>query len=155
MKVQDLINEITAVIEARIAADEPVGATWVTHEVVSRHSQPEHADSGWYTLCAYEAVRGAVRTVARNFRRKSEEDAGADEQQILPGFERVQKAYLVERDGEQRFVPTASLTDEEIDAKSDQLECIGEGCFQHAKELRRYKKERVRVVAAVRRRGGT
>jgi hypothetical protein len=154
MKASDLIKEITAVIEARLAAGDAAAATWVTQEVVAQHSQPEHTDSAWFELCAYEAVRAAVRTVLRRFQPPAEV---ADEQIVLPGFERLQKAYLVERESEQQIVRIDQLTSDELDAKADELERIGEGCYQHAKELRRYKKERLASmhVPAVARRGAT
>lgn len=56
----------------------------------------------------------------------------------MPGFERLQTHYLVERDEERVAVRIDHLTDEEIEAKAKEQETMGRACFQHADELRRY-----------------
>ncbi len=61
---------------------------------------------------------------------------------ILPGFERLQKAYSVERNDEPTIVPTAQLTDSEIRVKAVELRAMAAGCYQHADELERFLSER-------------
>lgn len=135
----DLVNEITTLIEARIGGGEPVAATWVTQEIVGLHPDVRGEDAPWYRSRAYDDVRAAVRHVVRSYKPAVE---GTDEQLLLPGFERLQKAYLVSRDGDQIVVPTNQLTDEEVDAKVGELRRMAEGCHLHADELIRYRKTR-------------
>jgi hypothetical protein len=67
------------------------------------------------------------------------EPAGNQQQLVMPGFERLQTHYLVERDKERVAVRIDHLTDDEIEAKACEQETMGRACFQHADELRRYR----------------
>lgn len=58
-------------------------------------------------------------------------------------FEHLQKAYVVERNGEEVIVPVNQLSDEEIEAKIAELKKIGNEALGHADELSYYKNERI------------
>jgi hypothetical protein len=80
-------------------------------------------------------VRDTVREVLRRYKAAPE---APDPQIVLPGFERLQTGYLTERDGDQAIVPLSMMTTVELEAKAAELETMGMGCFQHAREIRRY-----------------
>ena len=76
--------------------------------------------------------------------------AAADDpdQGRLPGFDHLQRAYLVARNGEPAVVPIAHLTDGEIRGKAAELRGMADGCIAHAAELERYADERDIPAAA-------
>lgn len=135
----ELIEEIKAVIDA-LEDHQPAVASWIVQGIVSAHGDIQGTDKDFYVLCAFGHVRTAVREVFRRYRVAPDEEP--DPQLIMPGFERLQKRYLVERDGDQIAVPIEQLTDQEIDEKIAELERMAAGCKCHAEELRRYKGSR-------------
>ena len=140
IKPSALLSEVDQVIRDRIEAKEVIPATWVTRVVVERHPHIRGQDADWYRFCAYETVRDAVRQCLR--RLKPDPKGETDEQLLLPGFERLQKAYLVSRNEEQVGVPIELLTDDENGAKVTELRRMAAGCLEHAAELKRYHAER-------------
>lgn len=89
--------------------------------------------------CTRESVRRAVQSALARY--KPKEDA-ADQSLILPGFDHIQCAYSVKRDNEQVVVPVGKMSLTEINGKIDEIEAMGRGCFEHAKELQRYRDDR-------------
>lgn len=140
MTETDLDHEVESFLLGRIEAGETIPADWIATAVIEQHPNIDGEDTEWYRSHVYGAVRNSVRRVLRKF--KPTEDEGRDEQMILPGFERLQRAYLVEREAAQRVVPINQLTDEEIAAKVVEYETMAAGCLKHADELRRYLQER-------------
>lgn len=136
----DLFKEVTGQIETCLSEGRSVHASWLTHAVVGAHPKVEGNDKDFYTLCAYGYVRDAVRHALRRYKPDAEETP--DPNIVLPGFERLQKGYLVEREKESVLVPTYQLSDGEIEAKATEYERMAEGCRLHAAELRRYKNKR-------------
>jgi hypothetical protein len=139
MKQGDLLDEVQAIVDAGIAANRTVPATWLTNEVIESHPDIKGRDVDWYRLCAYEHVRDTVRKVLRQYKGLPDE---TPRQIILPGCERLQRAYLVEREGEQTVVPIDQLTEGEITTKIREYERMAAGCIEHAEELRRYQQQR-------------
>lgn len=140
LTANDIENEVAETIEGAIRDGKIAPAAWVTHTVVTSHDAIEGDDFDWYRVCAFTAVRDAVRRCLRRY--KPDASVEADAQITLPGFDRLQKAYLVERDEDHVVVPTSQLVREEIVAKISELRIMGAGCFKHADELERYLNER-------------
>lgn len=137
---KDLFTEVCAVIDRTLAGGTPAVAAWITQQVLLEHPGLEGDDRDFYDCCAKGHVRNEVRRALRRF--TPQESADVDPQLVLPGFKRLQKAYLVERQGEHQVVPTESLSDAEIEAKAVEHERMSEGNLLHADELRRYAKTR-------------
>lgn len=140
MTPADLEREVAVTIDAEIENGRTARASWVTHEVVAKHHAAVEI-SDFDRICAYGYVRTLVRQSLRRFKTQEE----SDPQSVLPGFERLQKRYLVERpsendegEGAQVVVPLELMTDEEIVAKAQELRGMAEGCQLHAYELLRY-----------------
>lgn len=134
---KDLIAEVEAAVNSRQCAIE---TDWIANLVMSNHRNLSGDDSEFYLLCAWAHVKDAVRVVVRRFKPSPEE--APDSQIILPGFERLQTKYHMERGGKSWLVPIDELTDEEIDRKVSEYESIGRGVYLHAAELLRYKNQR-------------
>jgi hypothetical protein len=142
MKQSELMGEVREFIEAELDARRSVRINAATEAIVARHPQPRHREQAFYALVAYEHVRDCVVSVYRRYAPPEDEDP--DAQLVMPGFERLQRAYPVERDGDRVLVPVELLTDAELDSKAATYEEMALGCQLHAKELRRYKSERRR-----------
>lgn len=139
MTQKELFEEVLAVVEAAIERGEVVPAHSVTVAIVASHDDIKGEDADWYLLCGMEHVRDTVREVLRRYKPTADP---TPEQILLPGMERLQIAYLTDRDGDQVVVPIDQLTDIEIERKATELESMAMGCLQHAKELRRYRVQR-------------
>lgn len=140
MKQSDLEREIRDVVETTLAHGDLPRANWLTHEIVASH-HPDGAEfPDFDRLCAYGHVRATLRNVIRRY--KTVPDEEVDPQIVLPGFERLQRAYLVEREIEgevtQIPVPLDQMNGEEILAKVSELRRMAAGCEKHALELERY-----------------
>jgi hypothetical protein len=132
----ELDREISNIIDERLAAKQVTSPTWLTNQIVANHDEIQGDDSDWYRFCAWQHVRDSVQKNLRRFKIGEEEN---DRQLRLPGYERVQAGYLVQRSGEWRMVPTEQLTANEIDLKIAELQSMAAGCLDHARELTRYR----------------
>lgn len=137
MKDSEIEAEVLTVIEDRIARNETTEPEWLTHGIVQGHDKIEGADLDFYLCCAYGHVRSIVRKVVQRYK-PDKDQREADRQLLFPGFKRLQKAYLVDREGRQLIVPSPRMTDDECLAKAEELDAMAVGCREHADELRRY-----------------
>ncbi len=138
MSKTDLEAEVVKVVDGYINERREVRTSWVTHEIVSGHKRIQGADSDWYEVTAYGFITALVRKAIQ----KHKASDTTDEQLLLPGYDRLQSAYLTQRDGESSLVPIELLTDEELRAKEDELIGMSAGCIKHAEELREYRATR-------------
>jgi hypothetical protein len=87
------------------------------HQVIEEHPLADWPGRDFYECCAYTAVRSYTRAVYRDMR-QGESAAEAEERQLIfPGFERLQRRYIVDRDDEMVAVALELMTDAEIDGK--------------------------------------
>jgi len=137
---QKILDEIAAVVDARMTAGQTLQANFITQTVCRVHlaglADNEHAEL-WR--------HGGYRWVRDETRRYISKRIGADEptpepkQSAFPNFDHVQSHYLIRRNGEDIGVPALMMTDAEIEAKAAFYESMGGACFAHARELIRFK----------------
>ena len=135
-------QEVRAIIITAVESGRVVDPAWVCQYLVAQHADIAGPDVEWYRIHAYENLRQIIGRVVREFHLNPEDHLEPDPQMILPGFEHVQKAYAIQRDGRNMIIPIEQLSDEEILAKCDELRRMAKGCYQHADELERYLDER-------------
>ena len=131
-----LHTEIEGIFRHRIDAGEIVRKDWICHELLSRHPLPEYPDSDFTECCRRLAVMDAVNKVNRRF--KEDPETVAQGELPLAGYTYLQKAYFVERDGENVLVPIFRLTSAERRAKAALYREMANGCMGHADELDRF-----------------
>lgn len=138
MKQSELDAEVRGLIEERLekGLDTPQG--WLVQEIVGRYPDVDGDDVDMYLLCAGSHVATTVRRVLRPYTAEGE----GDEQITLPGFKRLQKGYMVDRDGDRVLVKTQNLTLAELRVKVKEYRQLGKGCYEHAAELERLADER-------------
>lgn len=130
----DLFNEVQSVIDA---SDQVIEIDWLAGYVMANHADVHGADKDFYILCAWAHVKTTVRAVVRRYRPEVNEEP--DRQIILPGFERLQTKYHIERNKKSCLVPIEQMTEAELDVKIVEYRRMAEGCRLHAEELLRYK----------------
>jgi hypothetical protein len=146
----DLDEEIDKEIDAAHERDQPAHPGWITHAICRKHvaglavaadqsEVVEPLDVAYWRFGAYTNTRHAV--TARINKRERGED-GAEREPFLPGYEFLQRRYVVVREGESVEVPTPQLTVEELLAKADQYDANANTMSLHARELRRYAAQR-------------
>jgi hypothetical protein len=117
--------------------------TFVTQAICAPHLRglKKGKDRDFWLHCGYEKTRAAVaRRINKRAADVIEEDI--DAQPLLPGYNHLHTYYLVRRGGDDIAVPVENLTDDEIDGKIARIEKMGQTCFSHASEFRRFKRER-------------
>lgn len=135
--MSDLRVEIQKMIDDADARGVPqLNPRWMTAAIIASHPKIEGGDADFYTTMAHEAVASAVRDVMNGYKLKP--SLATDEQIRLPGFERLQKRYIVSVAGEQIAVRVQDLTSAQRAQKIVELRKMGDGCHQHADELERF-----------------
>lgn len=132
----DLAAEVEKTIQQRIDAGQIIKKDWIGHEILALHPMPEFPGSDFTECCRRLAVADAVNRVNRRF--KEEPQTVSQGELPLPGYQYLQKAYPVERDGEKLLVPISQLTDAEVRAKIALYREMSRGCSAHADELERF-----------------
>lgn len=140
MTLKELVAEIAAKVEW---LQEHNGATihkqWLITAVLADHDRIQGDDRDFALCCARYAIEQQVDRYFRSIKQNEEDQT---EQQLLPGFERLQKRYICERNDEQMIVMVEDMTDAELDLKASQHRQMGDGHYKHADELIRFKEER-------------
>lgn len=138
--LKDLTTEIEQVIEDFDARNERrLHPDWITTAVMDLHQDVSGDDADFYRIVSRAQVREAVRQRLNAYKAKPEIEP--DRQSVLPGFERLQRRYLVNEDGEQVAVKVEMMSSAQRKAKAMELRAMGAGCFQHADELERFDRE--------------
>ena len=138
----EMFEEVRTFVDEAKARSSVVAPDWVTQEIVSRHDAGEGPEADWFLFHAFAGVRNMVREVLRRYKLDPETAAHPDPQTVFEGWERIQTHYLTVRNDEPVIVRIEAMTTDEGEAKAQELERMGRGCFEHAQELRRYFAER-------------
>lgn len=135
--IKDLESDIAQAAEALVTNGE-TPKTWVVQSVLRAHSDVQGKDADMAICCMQETVASRVNKYFSKIKASEEERP----QIPLPGFERLQRRYVITRNDEQTIVSVYHMTDEELELKAQEMESMAEGCMQHADELRRFKEKR-------------
>jgi hypothetical protein len=142
-----LVLEVASVVNGRLERGIIVYPEWLKQEMLSRHSDIHGEDKDWYLVCASDALEVAIKEfLSKTARKEREHDPDEDDETCgtgtFPGFPKIQRGYLVVRAGKRGMIPTAQLTTAELLEKADRYDSMGEGCREHARQLRRFAAER-------------
>jgi hypothetical protein len=130
-----LEDKIAAKINIRLATNRPSSEPWIVHELVTELMNDLQSDE--LRIVLYEGYRQIVGDVIRNLDRKNG-GRKIDPALVLPGFERLQIAYSVVREGKGTIVPIHEMTQEEAYAKRAELAAMRNGLDTHIREWDRY-----------------
>lgn len=135
---QDVSRVLSEMEQNAVRAIRPAD---VAQEVIDSFGVHDSQDAR-YQIAMVEYVR---RIVASNFNRykvREELDEEVNDQLILPGFNRLQRRYLVKDGDETVAVKVEDIPDNLLFEKASELRSMGEGCFLHADEIERYIEKR-------------
>lgn len=139
-----VFKEIRKLVTDKVNSGAIVRVDWLTAEIISERNRFEGEDADFYLVCAHKHVSEIVKECIGKFKPKPQ----LDRQAPLPGFNHLQKAYPVEREGIRLLVPIHMLTNQELEARALEYMEMSEGCIAHAKEIRMFMKARARSGAA-------
>lgn len=124
---EQLTGEVEQLFNESVASGRSIHVDWLANAVIAQHQSVEGDDKDFYVLCAWAHVKTAIRNIVR---KSKPTDTGLSDipQLILPGFDRLQTHYHIERDGEICVIRIDELTDEEIEYKITEYEAMAEGC---------------------------
>lgn len=148
-RYEELTNEIHGVLDELEQRRDPWVASWIAHHILESHDTgvyESREDEAFWHHTSYETVRKHV-TQAIN-KRAGDRDVPDDGQVMLPGWERLQSYYVVERDGNQVGLPVWDLTDDELDSKASLFRSFANANMRHAEEIERFKAIRRRSATA-------
>jgi hypothetical protein len=147
MNITDLEESARRLIADKINRAEEVQMPWAVQELIQAAGEITGEGVEFYKLCAREYIYRVVKKVVDKYDQSSAEREDND-QMRLEGFDHLQVAYTVERDGERTLVPIHLISDAELLARSNEYEKQAIGLQTHAQELRSYVLSR--KMAAVR-----
>lgn len=133
-----IYSDVRDFIQGKLDAGLILRVDWVTAEIIADRDEPECADADFYLICARNHVADIVKRCIGKYSPKP----STDEQLKLPGFEHMQKAYQVDRQGIRLLVPTDALTDAELLLRADEYDAMAAGCVGHALEIREFVERR-------------
>lgn len=139
--MSDLTKEIAGFIDAKVKQGIHCHPKWVTDQILANHEMIEGEDIDFYFCVARNTIYDQVKRRISQFKLTPEKGSQTNLQLVLPGFARLQVAYVIESEGESIAVPLKKMCYSQRQAKRAELIAMGNGCFQHAEELRRYDEE--------------
>lgn len=127
-------KEITSFIASKVGRDEIINMDILVHEIVESRSGIVGPDADFYRVCTYKTVHDVAKTCVAKYNAKDQ----PSRQISLPGFEHLQVAYPVARNGVKLLVPINRMTDDELMERAEEYDAMAKGCRDHARELRGY-----------------
>ena len=140
-----LVGEINTTLDRLAKKKRPWRASWIAHEVCKRHTNglAKNDDADFWRYCGYAECRDEVRRAINKRTDENAADNDDDRQKsLMPGFDHLQRYYVVERENEEVGVPVELMSDEEIDSKIARYRAMGAACFAHADELVTFRRKR-------------
>ncbi len=130
----EVTQEIRGIVRNKIDSGVSVRVEWLTAEIIAMKDKIEGDDADFYIACGIDFIKKTTKRVVGEFEPKPEQSS----QIIMPGFDHLQKAYTVKRDGQITLVPVTMLTDAELEARAVEYEAMAVGCIAHADEIRTF-----------------
>lgn len=119
---------------------------WIAQAFLSSRNDISGADAGFYRGCAHAHIHRIAKKVVGKY--DIEARSSQDAQIVLEGFEHLQRAYTVPRDGFTSLVPIHKMNDDELLARAAEYEQMAVGCRRHAREIRDFVNARGQSEAA-------
>lgn len=135
MQAINVYSEIRKLVTDCVERGEARTVASFVDTVMADHSAIEGDDADFYLVCTRARVKEIVTKVIGKFSPK--EDV-ADRQLVLDGFQHLQIAYTLERQGQTVLVPVDQCSEIELIARAVEYEDMAAGCRAHAREIREY-----------------
>lgn len=141
-KARDQLQDLILTIARKMLQDTGVVPVALASEQVYKKLKPAFR-SGFAAagrIAVYEGTRQRLGAFVRANNAAAEASNGDDLfVGVLPGYNRLQKAYSIKRGGVDCIVAIHKLTFEETNGKIRELQRLADGAQEHARELRRFR----------------
>lgn len=144
MDENSITSEVRKFIADKIASGVVVHVDYLTAEIINSKDDIDGEDLPFYRTCAHTHVRKIVKKCVGKYDAKRE----TDRQLTLDGFDHLQVAYTVQREGETVLVPVDQCTDAELLTRATEYVSMAKGCRDHATELHNYVNARAEAGVA-------
>lgn len=143
--MDSIYSEVREFVQDRIDSGVITRVDWLTAEYLGGKADIAGDDVSFYRVCAQEHVGRIVKRVVGKYDAAPDKP---DQQLVLPGFDHLQRAYTVSRDGATVLVPINLLTAQELLVRAAEYDEMAKGCRAHAREIREFVKSRAAGEAA-------
>ena len=130
--LKEIKADIRKLVSDTIASGTIGHVQFFTARILVDHPDIQGEDADFYTICAQETVKNMVKAAVGKY------DQPQADTPLLEGFEHLQEAYPVHRNGEHLLVPVHFVTDEEFELRCAQYEGAIKGYVKHVQEIRAY-----------------
>lgn len=145
MTETDVVNEIKQFIQDAFGEKRGMDPDWLLQQVLDAHPLPNCASKSWHQFCSAGYLEHCVKRALRDLEPETEPlRRERDKQLVMDGFKHLQRGYLIVREGKRRIVGIQFCNEAELLDKATQYDSMASGCTEHANELRRYVKDRLR-----------
>jgi hypothetical protein len=141
MTPDELQNKAHQLISGKLERHEIVQMPWVVQELIALQGEIMGDGVPWFMWCANQVVYRVVKNAVDKYDQPEQPT-----QLPLEGFDCLQKAYTVERDGDRQLVPIELLSDAELLLRADEFEKQAKTLLKHAGEIRQYVAKRASSV---------
>ena len=107
---------------------------WITDSFLSSRASISGEGASLYRYCTRAHVNRIVKSVVKRY--DVEARAVQDDQLRLDGFDYLQRAYTMPREGHIDLVPINKCTNDELLTRAVDYDKQAKGCISHADELR-------------------
>ena len=136
---KELEQQAHKLIAQKIEDGESVQMHWAVTEFLNLQPEITGPGEAFYQLAARDYAYRLIKKAVDKHDRSSKPGDG---QMILDGYEFLQKAYTVDRDGERQLVPIDLVTNLELLKRAADYRKMGDGCYAHAREIEQYVADR-------------
>ena len=144
-EARNLADEVKRIFNEIGALDGVSKSTLIT-TVEGRHGRVSGPDRDFALWSIRAVVTRAVEALMREVKASEER---VDVQQLpLPGYDRLQRFYIVTRNDEQMLMPVDRVTDDEFMVKISDMQRMRAGLDAHIKEIHDYMEDRRAIMAA-------
>ena len=143
-KSKDLRLEIKSKLNEIAVGALRVPKVWVVNGVIHDHPDVQGSDAGFAKYCMWHSVAEQVNKIVNEDKEEPIQEMLAFED--VPEYSKLQKVYVVRKDGESILVSLHDMTESEIDGKITELRSMSSGLLEHAIQLEDYKEYRSGIM---------
>ena len=125
------ITIVRKAVQRLLESGHAASVSSVVQAVLEHKSDIYGDDLPFYQRFTVEEIKRQAKNAIGRYKAEPE----ADPQLVLKGFEHLQIAYPVVRQGEYLLVPTDQCTNQELLNRATEYRQMSRGCLKHAREL--------------------
>jgi hypothetical protein len=130
--IKDIRAFIISIVEEKITSGQLVNQHWTTTEILNQYDDIEGGDSDFYIITARTWVNSEVKRAIGKY---ESDPSSSDDQLTLDGFQHLQRAYPIVRDGDRCLVPVEQMTYQEFTEKAEAYSSMSQGLAKHSDEI--------------------